>query len=142
MKENKTDNKKPVRKRPGKKIVPAPPKFNIMWLYAAIIIALFAVQYLWNSSTTKQINYQQFESEMLIPRDVSKLVTYKNNDLYVVEVYIKPDRLKLDKYKDVRGEGNNFNMASANSPQYKFRQKATGSGKRTSFKSAYSRSRR
>src|SRR5690349_10783522 len=97
MKEDKS-NKKISRKRPGKKIVPAPPKFNIMWLYAAIIVALFAVQYLWNNPTTKQINYQDFESKMLIPGDVSKLVTYKNNDLYVVEVYIKPDRLKLSKY--------------------------------------------
>jgi cell division protease FtsH len=61
---------------------------------------------------------------MLIPRDVAKLVTYKNNDLYVVEVYIKPDRLKLPKYKDVRGEGgSNFNTTSAaNTPQYKFTQ--------------------
>src|SRR5687768_14865970 len=113
MKDNKVENKKPVRKRTGKKIVPVPPKFNIMWLYVAIIIALFAVQYFWNSSTTKTISYQQFESEMLIRRDVSKLVTYKNNDLYVVEVYIKPDSLKLDRYKEVRAEGNNFNMATA-----------------------------
>jgi cell division protease FtsH len=124
MKDNKIENKKPVRKRTGKKIVPVPPKFNIMWLYVAIIIALFAVQYFWNTSTTKSISYQQFESEMLIPRDVAKLVTYKNNDLYVVEVYIKPDRLKLPKYKDVRGEGgSNFNTTSAaNTPQYKFTQ--------------------
>ena len=124
MKENKIENKKPVRKRTGKKIVPVPPKFNIMWLYVAIIIALFGVQYFWNTSTTKSISYQQFESEMLIPRDVAKLVTYKNNDLYVVEVYIKPDRLKLPKYKDVRGEGgSNFNTTSAaNTPQYKFTQ--------------------
>ncbi|MEJ6980989.1 ATP-dependent zinc metalloprotease FtsH [Pedobacter sp. P351] len=119
MKENKTDNKKPQRKRTGKKIVPAPPKFNIMWLYAAIIFALFAVQYFWNNTTTKQINYQQFETDMLIPRDVQKLVTYKNNDLFVVEVYIKPDRLKLPKYKDVRGESGNF-TSTTNAPQYKF----------------------
>lgn len=121
MKEIKSENKKPVRKRtPGKKMVPAPPKFNIMWLYVAIIIALFAVQYFWNTSTTKQINYQEFESRMLVPRDVQKLVTYKNNDLFVVEVYIKPDRLKLPKYKEVRGEGNNFNMSANAGPQYKF----------------------
>ncbi|MBC8053604.1 MAG: ATP-dependent zinc metalloprotease FtsH [Sphingobacteriaceae bacterium] len=122
MKELKPDNKKPVRKRtPGKKIVPAPPKFNIMWLYVAIIIALFAVQWFWNSSTTAEINYQEFESRMLVPRDVQKLVTYKNNDLFVVEVYIKQDRLKLDKYKEVRGKDNDFKM-SANKPQYKFNQ--------------------
>lgn len=122
MKENKSDTTKPARKRAGgKKIVPVPPKFNIMWLYVAIIIALFGVQYFWNNTSTKQINYQQFESDMLIPRDVEKLVTYKNNDLFVVEVYIKPDRLKLPKYKDVRVEGNEFNAtAAAKAPQYKF----------------------
>lgn len=122
MKENKNDTTKPVRKRAGgKKIVPVPPKFNIMWLYVAIIIGLFGVQYFWNNTTTKQINYQEFESDMLIPRDVQKLVTYKNNDLYVVEVYIKPDKLKLPKYKDVRVDGNEFNAAAAaKAPQYKF----------------------
>ncbi|MFD2161412.1 ATP-dependent zinc metalloprotease FtsH [Paradesertivirga mongoliensis] len=121
MKEVKPENKKPARKRPpGKKIVPAPPKFNIMWLYVAIIIALFAVQYFWNSSTTKQINYQDFETKMLAARDVQKLVAYKSNDLVIAEVYIKPDRLKLPKYKEVRGEGNNFNMSPNGGPQYKF----------------------
>lgn len=120
MKENKTENyKKPARKRPGKKMVPAPPKFNIMWLYVAIIVVLIGVQFLWSTSNVREINYQQFESKMLIPRDVEKLVTYKNNDLFVVEVYIQPDKLKLPKYKDVRTESSNF-TTTANSPQYKF----------------------
>jgi AFG3 family protein len=119
MKENKTDNKKPQRKRTGKKIVPAPPKFNIMWLYAAIIIALFAVQYFWNNTSTKQINYQEFETQMLKPRDVEKLIAYKSNDLVVVEVYIKKDRLSLPKYKDVRPQ-EGFSGTPPNTPQYKF----------------------
>src|SRR5690606_22686137 len=106
MKENKNDTTKPARKRAGgKKIVPVPPKFNIMWLYVAIIIVLLGVQHFWSSTTTTEITYQKFESEMLVPRDVDKLVTYKDNELYVVEVFIKPDKLKLPKYKDVRVDG-------------------------------------
>lgn len=122
IKEDKTDKKRVVKKRSGKKIVPTPPKFNIMWLYAAIIVALLAVQFLYNGTNIKEINYQDFESKMLVPRDVQKLVTYKNNDLFVVEVYIKPDRLKLSKYDELRGEGNSLvtpNNSNKN-PQYKF----------------------
>ncbi len=115
-----TDNKS-LKKKTGKKIVPKPPRFNIMWLYAAIIIGLFAVQYLFNTSSVKQISYQEFETNMLRPRDVEKIVAYKNNDLVVAEVYIKKDKLKNDpKYKDVRNP-DNFSMSSpATTPQYKF----------------------
>ncbi len=119
MKEKKTESfKKTIKKRPAKKIVPKPPKFNIMWLYAAIIIGLFAVQYFFNGSSAKKINYQQFESKMLRPGDVEKIVAYKNNDLVMAEVYIKPNRLNQPKYNDVNKE-DNFNM-SGNNPQYYF----------------------
>jgi len=119
MKEKKADNfKKTIKKRTNKKIVPKPPKFNIMWLYAAIIIGLFAVQYFFNGSSAKKINYQQFESQMLRPRDVEKIVAYKNNDLIMAEVYIKKDRLNQPKYADVNKE-ENFSM-SGNNPQYYF----------------------
>ncbi len=121
MKENKTDNRKsPIKKMPGKKIMPKTPKFNIMWLYAAIILGLLLVQYLFSSSNVKPTTYQKFENEMLKPGDVEKLVAYKNNDLVKVEVFIKKDRLKQDKYKDVRTKSN-FNMSSNGSiPQYEF----------------------
>ncbi|WP_256010981.1 ATP-dependent zinc metalloprotease FtsH [Desertivirga xinjiangensis] len=119
MKEKKTESfKKTIKKRPAKKIVPKPPKFNIMWLYAAIIIGLFAVQYFFNGSSAKKINYQEFESKMLRARDVEKIIAYKNNDLVMAEVYIKKDRLTQPKYNDVNKE-DNFNM-SGNSPQYFF----------------------
>lgn len=115
---NKTEKKKPARKTPGKKTVPKPPRFNIMWLYAAIIIGLFAVQYLFSSSNAKLINYQRFETQMLKPHDVEKLVAYKSNDLVTVEVYIKKDRLDQAKYDDVQKQ-DNLNM-SGEGPQYKF----------------------
>ena len=118
MKENKLENKKPIKKIPGKKIIPKTPKFNIMWLYAAIIIGLFVVQYMFSGNNAKTITYQKFENEMLKPRDVEKLVAYKSNDLIAVEVYIKKDRLNQAKYDDLRSKSN-FNM-SANNPHYIF----------------------
>lgn len=118
MKENKS-TKKTIKKIPGKKIIPKPPRFNIMWLYAAIIIGLFAVQYMFNGNSAKSINYQRFELEMLAPRDVQKLVAYKNQDLVTVEVYIKKDRLQQAKYNDVRNQSK-LNMGGDNGPQYYF----------------------
>jgi cell division protease FtsH len=118
MKNNTPEKRKSIRKTSGKKIVPKPPRFNIMWLYAAIIIGLFVVQYLFSGNNAKSINFQQFESQMLKPREVEKLVAYKSNDLVTVEVYIKKDKLNQPKYQDVRNQ-DNFTM-SGESPQYKF----------------------
>ncbi len=120
MKENRSDIKKPIKKIPGKKIVPKAPKFNIMWLYAIIILGLFVVQYIFSDSNAKTISYQKFENEMLKTGDVEKLVAYKNGDLYSVDVYIKKDRLGQKKYDDIRNKGN-FNMSSTG-PQYVFTQ--------------------
>jgi cell division protease FtsH len=118
MKENNSDTKKPIKKIPGKKIVPKPPKFNIMWLYAVIILGLFVVQYMFSSNNAKTISYQKFETEMLKTGDVEKLVSYKNGDLYSIDVYIKKDRLDQKKYEDVKPKGS-FN-GSSTGPQYTF----------------------
>ena len=120
MKENNSDTKKPIKKIPGKKIVAKPPKFNIMWLYAVIILGLFVVQYLFSSNNAKTISYQKFETEMLKTGDVEKLVSYKNGDLYSIDVYIKKDRLDQKKYEDVKPKGS-FN-ATSTVPQYTFTQ--------------------
>ncbi|HEY1010527.1 MAG: ATP-dependent zinc metalloprotease FtsH [Daejeonella sp.] len=120
MKEDKSDTKRPIKKIPGKKIVPKPPKFNIMWLYAIIILGLFVVQYMFSGNNAKTINYQKFENEMLKAGDVEKLVAYKNGDLYNIDVYIKKDRLNQSKYDDVRTKSS-LNMSSTG-PQYIFTQ--------------------
>lgn len=118
MKENNSDSKKTIKKVPGKKIVPKPPKFNIMWLYGIIILGLFVVQYLFSSNNAKTVSYQKFETEMLKTGDVEKLVTYKNGDLYSIDVYIKKDRLDQKKYEDVKPKSS-FN-ATPTGPQYTF----------------------
>lgn len=117
MKENRS-NKKIIKKIPGKKIIPKPPRFNIMWLYAAIILGLFFVQYMFNGTTAKGINYKRFETEMLRPGDVERLIAYKSQDLATIEVYIKKDRLSQPKYDDIRNKSS-FSMSS-NSPHYMF----------------------
>jgi len=119
MKDVNTDNKKGFIKKTGKKMVPKPPRFNIMWVYAGIILLLFVVQWFFNNQTIKKITYQQFETEYLRTRDVERIVAYKSNDLVVAEVYIKKDRLKDPKYKDVRTE-DNLNMGNAAGPQFQF----------------------
>lgn len=94
-KPNKPSKRLPnIPKRPQKT-----PKFNIFWVYAAIIIGLIAVNFLFNSDTAKPISYKTFETEMLIPGDVQKLVTYRADDVLKVEVYIKANKKDDPKYK-------------------------------------------
>ncbi|HVW14406.1 MAG TPA: ATP-dependent metallopeptidase FtsH/Yme1/Tma family protein, partial [Mucilaginibacter sp.] len=119
MKDNKQDTPKPIRRISNKKPSPKPPKFNIMWLYAIVIMILVAVSYFSSGNSAKQINYQQFESDMLKHHDVDHLVAYKNGDLVMVEVYIKKDSLKKPQYADVR-EQKSLTGSSSNGPQYIF----------------------
>ena len=118
MKDNKSENPKPIRKTPNKKVAPKPPRFNIMWLYAVVILVLLAVGYLSSNNVVKGISYQFFENNILKNHDAEKLVAYKNGDLVVVEVYIKKESLKKPQYAEVR-EQKTLTGAS-NGPQYTF----------------------
>ncbi len=119
MKDNRSENPKPIRKIPNKKITPKPPRFNIMWLYAIVILVLLAVGYLSSNTVVKPISEQYFVSNILKQHDVDKLVAYKNGDLVVVEVYVKKDALKKPQYEDVRDQ-KNITGASSGGPQYAF----------------------
>ncbi|MGB4775594.1 MAG: ATP-dependent zinc metalloprotease FtsH [Daejeonella sp.] len=118
MEEKKSDKKKSIKRIPPKKSLPKTPKFNIMWVYAAIVIGLFVLQYIFSGTNAHQVSYQKFENEMLKTGDVEKLIAYKNNDLIAVEVYIKKDKLNQPKYDTVRTKSG-FSL-SANHPQYIF----------------------
>mgnify|MGYP003574912669 FL=1 len=101
---NPNDKQKPSKRLPNiPKRPQKTPKFNIFWVYAAIIVALIAVNFLFNSDTAKPISYKTFEAEMLIPGDVQKLVTYKADDVLKVEVYIKESKKNDPKYKKYKG---------------------------------------
>ncbi|WP_461788682.1 ATP-dependent zinc metalloprotease FtsH [Pedobacter sp.] len=106
MKQENNSNDK--SNKPGKRLPNLPkrpqktPKFNIFWVYAAIIIGLFAVNFLFTTDNAKQVSYKTFEQEMLVPGDVQKLVTYKLDDVQRVEVYIKENKKKDPKYDKFR----------------------------------------
>jgi cell division protease FtsH len=117
MKEN-IDNKKQVKKPTGKKIIPKAPKFNIMWIYAVVILAIIVIQFFMSSNNAKLVSYQKFETQMLNADDVEKLVAYKQEDLVVAEVYIKKDKLSADKYKELKDK-NDYSLTTSN-PQYYF----------------------
>ena len=119
MKDNKSESPKPIRKIPSKKSAPKPPKFNIMWLYAIVIMILLAVGWFTNNNPIKSISYQTFEATMLKQHDVEKLVAYKNGDLVVAEVYIKKESLKKPQYSDVSDQ-KTITGSPNSGPQYQF----------------------
>ncbi|WP_231458554.1 MULTISPECIES: ATP-dependent zinc metalloprotease FtsH [unclassified Pedobacter] len=112
------DNQNTNENKPGKKLPNIPkkpqkaPKFNIFWVYAAIIIAIVAAQYFFTGDTTKKIDYNDFASKMLLKGDVQRIVAYKAEDLVKVEVFIKKDSLeKKPLYKDFKTK-NSFGSAT------------------------------
>ena len=96
MKENQNTDTKPkqVRRIPN---IPKKPqkgsKFNIFWIYAIIIVGLITVQVFFYSDSIKEISYQTFEKEMLIPGYVEKIQSYKADEIARADVYIKKEHL-------------------------------------------------
>lgn len=102
MEENKNIKPKQTKRIPNipKKPIKGP-KFNIFWVYAAIIIALLAVNFMFNSNDVKRIDYNEFEKTMLMPGDVQKLEGYRSSDgeTYTAEIFIKDAKKEDPKYK-------------------------------------------
>jgi AFG3 family protein len=111
MKENPNTKPKLIKRIPN---IPKKPqkgsKFNIFWVYAAIILGLIMLQVMFSGDTAKTISYHTFEKEMLIPGDVEKIIAYKHEDVIKAEVFIKKDKLKEEKYKQYLSK-NNFGAA-------------------------------
>jgi cell division protease FtsH len=86
-------------KKGGPKIpMPKPPRFNYYWLYGLLALLLLGLQFFNIQAPTKEIDYHTFEQKMLKTHEVERLVVVNKE---IVEVYIKPEALKQEKYKDV-----------------------------------------
>src|SRR5690606_33767592 len=109
-----------MKKVPTQKITPKPPRFNIMWLWLAMLLGFVALNFLFGDEKVKQITYQEFEKDLLPTGDVEELVAYNRNDVLFVEVYIKKDRLTDEKYSDVQPSSSAFTLSPATGPQYTF----------------------
>ena len=115
MKDIKSEKPKTIRKiTSNKKITPKPPKFNIVWLYAVLIMGLIVVSYYVNGNNTKQISTQRFVNQMLKQHDIDKIVAYKDGELVMADVYIKKDSINKPQYKDIKDQ----RSLSTSGPQY------------------------
>ena len=83
----------------NKPIVPSkPPRGNYqIWVIMATVAIIFGVMYFNNSSSLKDIDYDDFK-EMVRSGDVKKVVLVQNRKF--VEVTLKPEALQNAKYKE------------------------------------------
>ncbi len=91
------------------------PKFNIYWIYGLIVVAFIVIQIFGSGSKPIEINFQQFERDMLKARDVEKVEVVNRE---VARIYIKQDRLHLPKYEELFERG--FASPSRSGPHYEF----------------------
>ena len=77
---------------------PKAPKFNLLWIYLAILGIFFAINFFFGSNGPKETDWRTFNTEMLQVGDVDRL-TVVNDER--VEVYLKPDALQKDRHEEV-----------------------------------------
>lgn len=76
------------------------PKFNFYWIYIIIAVLFIGLQFASSGNSAKKIGWQEFKSQLLESGDVEKLVGFKQDDIYVIEVYIQKEKLRKEKYKE------------------------------------------
>jgi len=89
------------------------PKFNIFWVYGAILVGVLLMQYFFSTPEAKTTTWQEFKNGMLANHDVEKVVVIRNEG--IVEVFIKPESLK--KYDST---GGGLSGLSGVGPHYSF----------------------
>lgn len=106
MAEQKKDNNPPKKEsnNPFSKLTGGDskkPKFNFYWIYGILAIVFIGIQFLNMGGTAVQTDWGSLKN-MLDDGDVEK-ITLVNKE--TAEIYIKPDRLNQEKYKDVNKDG-------------------------------------
>ncbi len=106
-----TQKKAPVAKPEQNK-----PRFNFYWIYIIIAVLFIGMQILNSGGSTKKIDWQEFKTSMLETEEVDKLVGYRADDIYKIEVFIKKDKLENSKHKEVKDDS----FTGATGPHYYF----------------------
>ncbi|MBW6492048.1 MAG: ATP-dependent zinc metalloprotease FtsH [Lentimicrobium sp.] len=94
-KENKTDNN-------GLKPKPVKPKFSFYWIYALLALLIIGLQFMNWSTPSKNIGEGELK-EMLLNQEIERLVLVNRE---FAEIYLKKDKLQLEKYKDLPSSEN------------------------------------
>lgn len=80
--------------------------FNPMWIYAILgvllVVSLFLSNGIGKQDSKKEITQDFFEKEMLLSKDVEKIVVINEQ---VVQVYLKKESLENEKFEDFTAEG-------------------------------------
>ncbi|CAG0977980.1 cell division protease FtsH [Flavobacteriales bacterium] len=74
--------------------------FNFYWIYAIVGLVLISLNLFSFSGGTKKTTWNTFVNEMVKKGDVSRVVVVTNE--MIAEIYIKPEKLSDEKYRDVR----------------------------------------
>ena len=107
-KDNKPPKKSPLENLTGGK--GKIPKFNFYWIYAILALIFLGIQFMDFGTESKKTDWKDLK-QMLIDKDIQKIVLVNKE---TAEIYIKPDELKKEKYKDV-AKSSNFGQ---NTPQF------------------------
>jgi len=82
----------------------APKKsFNLYWLYIVIALVLLGLQFLNPGTASKTISWKEFTA-LASKGEVEKLVGYKQDDLYVMEVHLTAKAMESEKYREFRNK--------------------------------------
>lgn len=112
---SKKENKKSKNQAPNKPETNKP-RFNFYWIYVIIAVLFIGVQLMSSGGSVKKIGWQEFKTQMLETEEVDKLVGYRSDDIYKVEVFIKKDKLGLAKHKEVKEDS----FTGSTGPHYYF----------------------
>ncbi len=110
-KNNSGDLKNPFNNLSGKNETNKP-KFNFYWVYGILAVLFIIATFINWGTTPKNVDWGELK-EMLQAGDVEKIIVVNKE---FAEIYIKPDRLNKEKYKDA----NKSKGVGAASPQYMY----------------------
>jgi AFG3 family protein len=97
--------RKPKISPTGPKPGPNAPKksFNLYWLYIVIALVLIGLQFLNPGTAAKIITWKEFTA-LASKGEVEKLVGYKQDDLYVMEVHLTERTMESEKFREFRNK--------------------------------------
>ncbi len=85
-------------------------KFNFYWIYGILGVIFFGLYFANMGGSPKEIDWGQLKT-MLQNQEIEKILLVNKEQ---AEIYVKKDKLSLEKFKDVRPSGNLVNS----SPHY------------------------
>ena len=103
-------NKNKGKQTPKKPGIPGKPKFNIYWIYGGLFLLFLAINLISVDGDVKEI--QWYKVEQVVKSGDLKQIIVVNKE--TVELFIKPEAITKDEYKDASNrQGNSFGLPQA-----------------------------